>query len=186
MLSRLMQRSALKQSLSLSVLSVRALVGSAIPGGNLFSLTADGPVKHSTTEYFANKKVVVFAIPGAFTPTCQSVHVPSYESKAAEFKALGIEVVCLATNDVFVLKSFQETTAAASVQFMSDPDVSFCTALGKTFDGSAKSLGSRPLRFSMYVENGKIEQYFEEKSPGEMVVTDAETLLNAIKNKSLK
>lgn len=142
----------------------------------------DGPEKVSTDDLFKNKKVVLFAFPGAFTGTCQNQQCPSFNGKVADFKKKGVDAVyALGANDVFVLKAFQDETKTDNLQYLQDFNLEFSSSIGKTFDGSGKGLGIRSLRYSLYAENGTVKQYFEEESPAQMTVTDADTMLNALK-----
>lgn len=153
-----------------------------IPKMDVFTYN-EGPSKVSTTDIFAGKKVVVFAVPGSFTPTCQEKQAPTFVGKLDEFQKLGVDkVYCLAVNDVFVLRAFVKKIGGEDkMDVISDFDGSFCKALGdKAFDASAFSLGIRAKRFSMYVVNGVVEQYFEEADPGQMTVTGADSLIEAI------
>jgi len=158
------------------------LTGMTIPTMDIFTYN-DGPSKVSTSDLFSGKKVVVFAVPGAFTPTCQEKHAPSFVEKYDEFKKLGVDkVYCLAVNDPFVCRAFVKNIGGEDkLDVLCDFDAAFCTALGnKTIDGAAFGLGTRAMRFSFIADNGVIQQYFEETDPGEMVVAGAETLIEAI------
>lgn len=147
------------------------------------STLVSGPSKVSTDDLFSGKKVIVFAVPGAFTPTCQEKQAPTFVEKYDEIKKLGVDTVyCLAVNDAFVVKAFiKKIGGEDKISVLSDFDASLCKALGdKTIDASSKGLGTRAKRFSFYAVNGVIQQYFEEPNPGKMTVTGAETLINAI------
>jgi len=166
------------------------LSGMTIPAMDVFSLNpkaenlAERIIKLSTNDIFAGKKVVVFAVPGAFTPTCQEKQAPTFVEQFDVMKKMGIDdVYCLCINDPFVATAFVNKVGGEDkLRVLADFDGAFCKALGdKTFDGSGFGLGVRPLRFSFYAVNGVIEQYFEEANPIEMTVTGAETLMNAIK-----
>lgn len=147
----------------------------------LFRLGDDGPEKVSTDDLFKNKKVVLFAFPAAFTGTCAN-QLPGYNAKIDAFKAKGVDAVYGLSNDnVFVQKAFQKDTGADKVELLQDFNSELSIALGKTFDGSGKGLGIRNTRYSLYVENGVVKQFFEEAVPSELKVTDADTLLNALK-----
>eukprot|EP01084_Bolivina_argentea_P014357 26806_1 len=180
MFSRISKRSPY----NMVYLASRALTGSKIPSGSFFRLGGEGPEQVSTNDLFSNKKVVLFSFPGAFTPTCQTKQVPSFQSKAAEFKSMGIDAVyAIAANDVFVLEAMQKDTGAKDLQFLQDFNCSFSDSIGKTFDASGAGLGVRTGRYALYAENGDVKQFFEEPNPGVMTVTDADTILGAIGQK---
>jgi len=158
------------------------LTGLAIPKMDVFTFNA-GPSKVSTTDIFAGKKVVVFAVPGSFTPDCQEKHAPTFVEKYDEFMKMGVDkVYCLAVNDVFVLRAFVKKIGGEDkIDIISDFDASFVKALGdKCFDGSGFSLGVRAMRFAFYAVNGVVEQYFEEAIPSDVLVADAGTLIDAM------
>lgn len=163
--------------------------GMTIPTMDIFSYNPDAEnplervVKPSTKDIFSGKKVVVFAVPGAFTPTCQEKQAPTFVEKFDELTKMGVDAVyCLAINDPFVAQAFvNKVGGEGKLRVIADFDGSFCNALGnKTFDASAFGLGIRPLRFSFYAVDGVIEQYFQEEDPIQMTNTGAETLINAI------
>merc|ERR1712154_134158 len=162
-------------------LSRLSLIGKKVPNSDIF-IYADGPSKTSTDKLFNGKNVIVFAIPGAFTPTCQHKHAPTYVQLYDELKKNGIDsVYCLAVNDPFTLNAFNKSIGGeGKIDIISDFDASFVKKLGKTIDASAVGLGIRASRFSFYAQNGVIQQYFEEPDPGKMTNTDAQTILDAI------
>ena len=158
-------------------------IGSKVPSQDVFIFTKDdGPKKVSTSEIFADKKVVVFGIPGCYTPTCQSKHAPTYVEKFDEFKKIGIDAVyCLSVNDPFVCNAFNKTIGGeGKLQVISDFDASFCTALKATISIEQIGLGVRADRFSFYAVNGVIEQFFKEPDAGKVTNSDAGTIINAI------
>jgi len=154
-------------------------VGDKIPSVNLKQLTAGGMQDLSTDSVFAGKKVVMLAVPGAFTPTCSAKHLPSYVQHLKDFAARGIEVVCLSVNDPFVMKSWQESTKAEGITMLADGNGTFTKALGLEMDGTAYGLGTRCQRFALFAENGVVNTLAVEKT-GAYDVSSAEAMLGSI------
>eukprot|EP01083_Nonionella_stella_P244245 850305_1 len=154
-----------------------SLIGTKIPDTDVF-LFDDGPKKTNTNTLFNDKKVIVFAIPGAFTPTCQNKHAPTYIKLYDDLKKIGIDkIYCLAVNDPFTLNAFNKSIGGVDkVDIISDFDASLVKKLGKTIDASGIGLGIRATRFSLYAVNGVVLQFFQEPIPGEMTNTDAKTI----------
>jgi peroxiredoxin len=142
----------------------------------------DGIESLSTKDVFAGKKVVLFAVPGAFTPTCHIKHLPGFIEMADEFKRLGVDsVVCVAVNDPFVLAAWEEKSGAkGKVLFLSDGNAEFTKKIGMDFDGSGIGLGTRSKRYSMFVEDGVVKVLNTEDSPGVAEVSTAEKILEEI------
>ncbi len=137
----------------------------------------------STQEIFAGKRVVVFSLPGAFTPTCSSTHLPRYNELAKVFKAEGIdEIVCISVNDGFVMESWGADQDADNIRLLPDGNGTFTEGMGMIADMSAVGFGKRSWRYSMLVDDGKIEKMFiEPVKPGDpFEVSDADTMLNYI------
>ena len=133
-----------------------------------------------SSEYFKGKKVALFSVPGAFTPTCSAKHLPGYVEKAAELKAKGIdEIACTAVNDAFVMKAWGAASGSADVTMLADGNGDLAEALGLTMDGSGFGLGKRGQRFSMVVNDGVVEQLFVE-APGDFKVSAAEYMVDNI------
>ncbi|MGE3623621.1 MAG: peroxiredoxin [Bdellovibrionales bacterium] len=153
--------------------------GDKIPSVMLKQLTASGMQDLSTDSVFGNKKVVMFAVPGAFTPTCSAKHLPGYTQNLDQFQAKGIEVACLAVNDPFVMKAWGETNKADGITMLADGNGTFTKALGLEMDGSGYGLGTRCQRFALYAENGVVKSIAVEK-PGAFEVSSAEAMLKAI------
>jgi peroxiredoxin len=154
--------------------------GDKIPDVALVKATPDGPEKIQSAEYFAGKKVALFAVPGAFTPTCSAKHLPGFVDKAEELKAKGIdEVACTAVNDAFVLGAWSKANNASSVTMLADGNGEFAQALGLTMDGSGFGLGQRGSRWSAVVNDGVVEQLNVE-APGDFKVSSAEHLLEQL------
>ena len=137
-----------------------------------------GPNPVSVAEATAGKTIALFAVPGAFTPTCSAKHVPGYVEKAAEFKAAGVdEIWCLAVNDAFVMGAWaRDQKTDGKVRMLADGDAAFAQAAGLTLDLHGKGLGLRSNRYSMLVKDGKVVQLNVE-GPGQFAVSDADTLL---------
>lgn len=152
-----------------------------IPEGTLMEMTADGPVQRTTADIFTGRKVVVFSVPGAFTPTCSAKHLPGFVDLADDFKAKGVdEVICLAVNDAFVMGAWgKDQNAAGKVTLLADGNADFSKALGLDFDASGFGMGTRGQRFAMIVDNGVVNEVNVE-GPGEFRVSSAEHVLNQL------
>lgn len=136
-----------------------------------------------SSDFFKNKKVVVFSLPGAFTPTCSSSHVPRYNELFNEFKKNGVDaIVCISVNDTFVMNAWKEDQKAENITFLPDGNGEFTDAMGLLVDKSAIGFGKRSWRYSMLVENNKIIKMFiePEKDGDPFEVSDADTMLNYI------
>lgn len=157
-------------------------VGDRLPEANFKILTEEGPSDMSTGDVFSGKKVVVFAVPGAFTPTCQALHVPNFLGHLDAFEEKGVDTVaCIAVNDPFVLAQWAEkTTAAGKIQFLSDFSAEFTKAMGLEFDASAAGLGTRSRRYSMLVEDGVVKVLNVEEVPRTLDASAAEKMLEAL------
>jgi len=130
--------------------------GQSLPKATLSQLTKDGMVNHDVTELFAGKKVVLFAVPGAFTPTCSEAHLPGFVVLADEFKAKGVDLIaCVAVNDAFVMKAWGKAQNASEIMMLADGDASFAKALGLDMD-TAGFGGVRSQRYAMVVDNGVV------------------------------
>jgi glutaredoxin-like protein len=158
--------------------------GSNIPDAELVEMR-DGKLLHTrTADLFKDRRVVVFALPGAFTPTCSTTHVPGFVSLLNEFKQAGIDdVICLAVNDPYVMDAWQRQEKAEALRFMSDPFGDFTRAMGMSVDHRDAGLGVRSWRYSMLVENGAIKTMFIERDvPGDpFEVSDAETMIKHLR-----
>ncbi len=142
----------------------------------------------TSTELFAGKKVVLFALPGAFTPTCSSTHAPGYESSYEEFKALGIDsVICLSVNDAFVMFQWGKNLGIEKVFMLPDGNAEFTRLMGMLVKKENLGFGERSWRYSMFVEDGTIKKMFVEEGKGDNVegdpflVSDAQTMLTYLK-----
>ena len=155
-------------------------VGEHLPEAEFPVKTADGMVKRSVSEIFGGRKVAVFAVPGAFTGTCQNVHVPGFLKNADALKAKGVdEIVCVAVNDPFVLAAWAEVVGTnGTITLLSDGNGTFTRAIGLSIDLSAGGLGERSRRYAMLVEDGVVKQLNIEEAPGKAEASSAETLLS--------
>jgi peroxiredoxin len=156
-------------------------VGDRLPSTTLVKATANGPEQVSSDEYFKGRKVALFSVPGAFTPTCSAKHLPGYLEKADDLKAKGIdEIACTSVNDAFVMDAWSKSANAGdAVTMLADGNGTFAEAVGLTMDGSKFGLGKRGQRYSMVVNDGVVEQLNVE-APGEFNVSSAEHMLNEL------
>lgn len=155
-------------------------VGDTLPEASFVRMGAEGPEDVALGALTAGRKVVIFAVPGAYTPTCHSAHVPSFIRTAGGFAEKGVdEIICVSVNDPFVLKQWGEDTgaAAAGIAMLSDAGSTFTTAIGMNFDAPPVGLIARSKRYAMLVEDGKVTALNEEPSPGECEISAGETLL---------
>ena len=151
-------------------------IGAKIPHATL-NILKDGVQAVTTEELFEGKKVVLFAVPGAFTPTCSAKHLPGYAEKFGEFEKRGIEVACLAVNDAFVMDAWAKSQdVPEGVHMLADGNGAFTQALGLELDATAFGMGLRAKRFALYAENGIVKQLHVE-APGEFKVSSAEYVL---------
>jgi peroxiredoxin len=155
-------------------------VGDKIPDVQLSLATADGPVPVKTGDYFAGKRVALFAVPGAYTPTCSAKHLPSYVEKAGDIKGKGVdEIVATSVNDAFVMGAWNKDQGSDDITMLADGNGQFAEALGLTMDGSKFGMGTRSQRYSMIVNDGVVEQLNVE-APGEYTASSAETMLGQL------
>jgi peroxiredoxin len=155
-------------------------VGDKLPDVKLIKATAEGNEPVQTAEYFKGKKVALFSVPGAFTPTCSAKHLPGFVEKAAELKAKGIdEIACTAVNDAFVMKAWGAANGSDDVTMLADGNGDLVKALGLVMDGSGFGMGQRGQRFSMIVNDGTVEQLNVE-GPGEFKVSAADYMLGQL------
>ena len=153
-------------------------VGDTLPAATFMTSTAEGPAPITTDDIFKGKTVALFAVPGAFTPTCSAKHLPGYVDKAGDLKSKGVdEIVATAVNDAFVMGAWgKDQKAGDKVMMLGDGNAEFTQAMGLTMDGSKFGLGTRSQRYAMVVEDGTIKQLFVEK-PGAFEVSSAEHVL---------
>jgi glutaredoxin/glutathione-dependent peroxiredoxin len=155
-------------------------VGQQVPDVKLMKAGESGPEAVQAADYFKGRRVAVFSVPGAFTPTCSAKHLPSYVQNADALKAKGVdEIACTAVNDAFVMGAWGRADGSADVTMLGDGNGDFAQALGLTMDGSGFGLGQRGQRFSMVVNDGVVEQLNVE-APGEYKVSSAEHMLGQL------
>jgi glutaredoxin/glutathione-dependent peroxiredoxin len=157
-------------------------VGDRIPSVTLKQLTSEGVKELTTDEIFRGKRVVLIAVPGAFTPACSQRHLPGYVDKAADIKAKGIdEIACVAVNDAFVMGAWgRDQKAEGKVRMLADGSGDFTRALGLELDLSKGGLGMRSKRYSMLVDDGVIKSLNVEQQPGQVDISGAEAMLKAL------
>ena len=153
--------------------------GQTLPASSLSQLTDDGMANHPVTELFADKKVVLFAVPGAFTPTCSNAHLPGYVVLADQLKAKGVDIIaCVSVNDAFVMKAWGDAQNADEIMMLGDGDASFTKSLGLEMD-TAGFGGVRSQRYAMVIDNGVVTQLNVE-APKAFEVSKAEAILASL------
>jgi glutaredoxin/glutathione-dependent peroxiredoxin len=159
-------------------------VGDRLPDAKFMTMTAEGPKALSTAEVFGGKKVALFAVPGAFTPTCHQQHLPGFVARAAELKSKGVDTVaCTAVNDVFVMDQWAKATGSeGKIQMLTDDSAAFAKAIGLDIDltGAGIGLGVRSKRYAMMVEDGVVKVLNVDESPPVHDKSSAETLCSMI------
>ncbi|UCG74164.1 MAG: peroxiredoxin [Chromatiales bacterium] len=155
--------------------------GDRMPEGSFATMTADGPGSISTEELFGGNKVVLFSVPGAFTPTCSKSHLPGFVQQAAALKEKGVDTIaCMSVNDVFVMDAWgRDQGVGGDVLMLADGNGTYAEALGLTLDASGFGMGTRGQRFAIIVEDGVASQVHVE-GPGEFKVSSAEAVLAAL------
>jgi len=154
-------------------------LNNVMPEGELQELKNGEMVTHNTAELFSNKKVVLFAVPGAFTPTCSSAHLPGYVVSADELKAKGVDaIICLSVNDAFVMNAWGESQNAENIMMLADGDGSYTKALGLSMDTAAFG-GLRSQRYAMIIDNGEVTSLHIEQ-PKSFEVSKAEVILEQL------
>ena len=155
-------------------------VGDKLPDVPLTVATPDGPEQTTTTDFFGGRRVALFAVPGAYTPTCSARHLPSYVEKASEIKGKGVdEIACISVNDAFVMSAWNKSDGSSDITMLADGNGAFSEAVGLTMDASKFGMGQRSQRYSMLVNDGVVEQLNVE-APGEYRASSAETLLEQL------
>ena len=157
-------------------------VGDRLPATTFRVLTADGPKPLSTEDVFKGKKVVLFAVPGAFTPTCHKNHLPGFVKNADAIKAKGVDTIAVTgVNDVFVMDAWKKASDAdGKVEFLADGSGDFAKAIGLSLDASANGLGIRSKRYCMVVEDGVVKSLNVEEAPGKADVSGADNLMKLL------
>lgn len=153
-------------------------VGDTIPSVKVMQATAEGPREVSTDEIFKGKTVVLFGVPGAFTPTCSAKHLPGFKEKAAELRSKGVDAIaCVSVNDVFVMKAWgQDQGVGEDIIMLADGNGAFTNAIGLGMDASKFGMGPRSQRYSMIVNDGVVEKLNVEEG-GEFRVSSADYML---------
>jgi len=153
-------------------------IGDPVPSSTLVLMGEDGPQNTSTEELFQRRRVVLFGLPGAFTPTCSALHLPGFVAMADAFREKGVDaIVCLAVNDVFVMDAWgKQQNVGDKIVMAADGNGDFTRALGLELDMTARGFGVRSQRFAMILEDGVVTALNVEK-PGEFLVSDAQTML---------
>lgn len=154
-------------------------IGQALPAGEFTFITAEGKQQRDSQSLFGGNRVVLFAVPGAFTPTCSNAHLPGYVVLADQLMAKGVDAICcLSVNDAFVMKAWQDAQNAEAITMLADGDGSWTRALGLAKETGAFG-GVRAQRFALIANDGVVEQLFVE-APGKFEVSDAQSLLAAL------
>jgi peroxiredoxin len=154
--------------------------GDKVPGVTLKTMGSEGPQDITTDDIFSGKKVVLFAVPGAFTPGCSLTHLPGYVVNADKIKELGVDTIaCMSVNDAFVMGAWGEAQNASEILMLADGNGELAAALGLELDGSGFGMGTRSQRFAMIVEDGTITQLNVEPAGG-IDVSSAETILGLL------
>ncbi|MCI0599868.1 MAG: peroxiredoxin [Beijerinckiaceae bacterium] len=156
--------------------------GDPIPKAAFTIMTPDGPELRTSEHIFSGRKVVLFGVPGAFTPLCDKQHLPGFLDNADEFKARGIdEIVVTGVNDIFVMDAWAKSTGAdGKITFLADGNGDFARSLGLTIDLTARGLGIRSQRYAMIVDDGVVRRLNVETAPGKVETSSAETLLKKL------
>ena len=157
-------------------------VGDTLPEATFTVMTSEGPKPQTTADIFKGKKVVLFAVPGAFTPTCHKNHLPGFLANADKIKAKGIDTIAVTgVNDVFVMDAWKKATGGeGKVEFLADGSAAFANALGLSVDLGARGLGTRSQRYAMVVEDGVVKTLNVEDQPGKAEISGAENLLKGM------
>jgi glutaredoxin/glutathione-dependent peroxiredoxin len=156
-------------------------VGDRVPNGTFTVMTAEGPKPKTTDELFKGKKVVLFAVPGAFTPTCHKNHLPGFVKNSAAIKAKGIDTIAVTgVNDVFVMDAWKKASGGDAIEFLADGSGNFAKAMGLTMDLSERGLGVRSQRYAMVVDDGVVKTLNVEDAPGKADISGADNLLKGL------
>jgi len=153
-------------------------VGDRLPTATFMVMTAEGPKPKTTDEIFKGKKVVLFAVPGAFTPTCHKNHLPGFVKNADVIKAKGISTIAVTgVNDVFVMDAWKKASGGDAIEFLADGSGKFATAIGLAADLTERGLGVRSQRYAMVVDDGVVKTLNVEDAPGKADISGADNLL---------
>lgn len=157
-------------------------VGSRMPDGTLIVIGDDGPRKVEASDFFGGRKIVLFGVPGAFSPTCSNTHMPGFVENADAFRAKGVdEIALIGVNDPFVMKAWREASGAGdAVTFLADGNADYSRALGMDIDASAGNMGTRCRRFAAIVEDGTVRELGLEDGPKGVTASGAEAMLGKL------
>jgi peroxiredoxin len=157
-------------------------IGDKLPNTTFRVMTAEGPKPKTTDEVFKGKKVALFAVAGALTPTCSNLHMPSFLNNVDAFKKKGVDTIAVtAVNDAFVMKQWEKATGAeGKIEFLADGSADFAKAVDMVLDASAGGLGIRSKRYSMLVDDGVVKQINIEEAPGKCEISGGQALLGQI------
>jgi peroxiredoxin len=157
-------------------------VGDKLPEAKFRVMGGEGPAWKTTDDVFKGKKVALFAVPGAFTPTCSNLHMPSFLDNIDAIKAKGVNTVAVTgVNDVFVMEAWKKASnAAGKIEFLADGNGEFAKAIGMDFDASGNGLGTRSKRYSMLVDDGAVKKLNIEEAPGKCDVSGGQALLGQL------
>jgi peroxiredoxin len=155
-------------------------VGDKVPSGAFGIMKSEGPGSISTDDLFKGKRVVLFSVPGAFTPTCSKTHLPGFVQNASALKAKGIDTVaCMAVNDVFVMDAWGKSSGAeGKVMMLADGNATYTKALGLDLDAAGFGMGTRGQRFALVVKDGVVEKVMVEPSAGQCTISGGESVLS--------
>ena len=156
--------------------------GDKLPEANLVELGAEGPAAVSTADLTAGRKVALFAVPGAFTPTCSNQHLPGFIQHADDIKGKGVDdIICLSVNDAFVMDAWgKQQSAGGKVTMVGDGNGDLTKAMGLDFDGSGFGMGTRSQRYSMLIDDCVVKSLNMESNPGEAKASGAETMMGQL------
>ncbi len=157
-------------------------VGDALPEANFRVMTAEGPQVRTTKDIFAGKTMILFGVPGAFTPTCHKNHLPGYLARFEELTARGVDGIAVTgVNDVFVMNAWAEATGGkGKIEYLADGNGDFVNAIGLSLDASGGGLGLRSKRYSMLVRDGIVDKLAIEDAPGKADQSGAEAMLEML------
>ncbi|HTE76045.1 MAG TPA: peroxiredoxin [Xanthobacteraceae bacterium] len=156
-------------------------VGDRVPSGTFMVMTGDGPKPMTSDELFKGKKVVLFAVPGAFTPTCHRNHLPGFVKNAAAIKAKGVDTIAVTgVNDVFVMDAWKKASGGDAIEFLADGSGNWAKATGLTADLSERGLGIRSQRYAMVVDDGVVKTLNIEDAPGKADISGADNLMKSL------
>ncbi len=156
-------------------------VGDRVPSGTFTVMTAEGPKPITSDDLFKGKKVVLFAVPGAFTPTCHKNHLPGFVKNAAGIKAKGVDTIAVTgVNDVFVMDAWKKASGGDAIEFLADGSGDWAKAMGLTADLTARGLGVRSQRYAMVVDDGVVKTLNVEDAPGKAEASGADNLMKSL------